>query len=85
MKEPELQSIEAFIKYLHEDERKTFTLVDCQDLGECIHMSNSKIRAILEYHAKQETCPHTNVRGEGQYRLCSDCKKSWNDWRNIDE
>lgn len=45
---PELASIEAFVEYLIEDERKEFTLADCQILGEAIHLSNSKIRAALE-------------------------------------
>ena len=63
--EPELQSIDAFAQYLFDDDRETFTLLECQNLGSHIHLSNSKIRRVLESYGFRYIKPEhgKTVRG----------------------
>lgn len=45
---PEHVSIPAFIQYLRDDERTTFTAEDLSSLNESLHLTFAKIRAALE-------------------------------------
>ena len=46
--DPEHESIEAFVEYMMDDERETFTHADVNQLAVATQTSNHKVRAALE-------------------------------------
>lgn len=46
--DPEHESIEAFVEYMMDDERETFTHADLNQLAAATQTSNHKVRAELE-------------------------------------
>ena len=48
MDSPEYESVEAFVEFLLDEERMSFTLEEIEALGFCLHVSNPKLISDLK-------------------------------------